>query len=269
MSFPLCKACNVEDFSEPALRDAITHVYGTDIAPPGREDRKMWEVGMATRALQTSGALRPDAEILGVGAGHEATVYYLTNMVRRVFATDLYLTPGSWARTAASTMLADPAQYWGQAWHPRRLVVQHMDATELMYDDGSFDGIFSSSSIEHFGTPEAVRRSASEMCRVLKRGGVCTLSTELRLLGEGDGLPGTRLFTGSELHELIVEGLPWELVEPLELTVSPLTRRTVVDFAEALADVAAGRSQWTTYPHVVLSSGTYTWTSVHLVLSRK
>ena len=37
---------------------------------------------MSVRALRDFGALRPDALMLGVGAGTEATVFYLTNHVQ-------------------------------------------------------------------------------------------------------------------------------------------------------------------------------------------
>ncbi len=258
----------MEDFLNPSLRAAMTDVYDSDAVPPGAEDRKMREVGMAVRALDAFGALRPDAEILGMGAGREATCFHLTNVVRRVFATDLYLNPGVWELTASRDMLGDPSPYWGRTWNPRRLVVQHMDATELLCEDGSFDGIFSSSSIEHFGSGQAIRRSAAEMCRVLKPGGVCTLTTELRLQGDGDGFPGTRLFTSEALQELLVDDLPWELVEPIDATVSPATRRVVVDFVQALDDVTQGRPRWSTYPHLLLADSGYVWTSVHLALRR-
>ena len=46
---------------------------------------------------------RPDAEVLGVGAGNEPTVFWLTNHVRRVFATDLYLAEG-WEESASHRM---------------------------------------------------------------------------------------------------------------------------------------------------------------------
>ena len=51
----------------------------------------------------------------------------------------------------------------------RRLVVQHMDALDLRYEDESFDGIFSCGSIEHFGSLENVAVAAGEMARVLNR----------------------------------------------------------------------------------------------------
>jgi SAM-dependent methyltransferase len=264
-----CKACNVEDFAVPSLQSVIRDVYQADITPPGREDRKMWEIGMAVRALGTFGALKPDAELLGVGAGREITVFHLTRFVRRVFATDLYLSPGDWERTASTDMLGNPGQYWSNPWNERRLVVQHMDALDLRYEDGVFDGIFSSSSIEHFGSIDDVRRSLAEMCRVLKPGGICSISTELRIAGDGPGFPGTLLFSPDELTPLLLDGLPWELVEPLDVTVSPRTQQVVVDFAEASADVRAGRPQWSTYPHVLLESEGNTWTSVHVALRRR
>ena len=263
-----CRVCNVEDFLDPELQEAMHQVYGVPIAPPGREDRKYWEVGMASRSLQAFGAVRADAEILGVGAGHEATMFHLTRLVRRVFATDLYLDPADWERTAPTSVLADPGRYWGGPWEPRRLVVQHMDALDLRYEDGVFDGIFSSSSIEHFGDHEAVRRAAAEMCRVLKHGGVCSVSTELKLKGDGPGFSDTNLFTVEELLDLFLTGNDWELVEPLDTTLSPITLSRMVDFEEAAEDVRAGRPSWRTYPHIVMRFGGYVWTSVHLALRR-
>jgi SAM-dependent methyltransferase len=265
---PLNKLCNVEDFADESLAQRIAEIHGARPVS-GREERKSWEVGMAALALQTLGAARPEAEILGVGAGHEATVFHLTNVVRRVFATDLYLTPGSWERTALTEMLASPERFWGGRWNPRRLVVQHMDATDLRYEDGSFDGVFSSSSIEHFGTDQTVRRSAEEMCRVLRPGGICSVSTEFRIRGGGEGIHEIRLFSDVELQRLLVEDLPWDLVDPLDLTLSTTTAQVEVNFLEASDDVIKGRPNWSTYPHIVLTAGGYAWTSVHLALRRR
>jgi SAM-dependent methyltransferase len=151
----------------------------------------------------------------------------------------------------------------------RRLVVQHMDALDQAYEDGSFDGIFSSSSIEHFGGPEEVRRAAAEMHRVLRPGGVLSLATELRLEGPPPGLPGTLLFDERELLELIVGDLGWRLADRLDATVSPATRAGEVPFAVAAADVARGGVEWSRYPMLVLREGAHVWTSVHLALVKE
>ena len=91
---------------------------------------------MTARALRDHGALRDDAEILGVGAGQESTIFWLTRHVRRVFATDLYHEEDSWSETDSGPgMLVSPAWGAGQEWNPRRLVAQHMDGTRLNYED--------------------------------------------------------------------------------------------------------------------------------------
>jgi hypothetical protein len=86
-----CKLCELEDFSDPELRELIRDVFASDREhfgdsdfPAGREYRKYWEVAMTLRAFRSLGVLRNDARVLGVGAGREATVYWLTRHVGEV-----------------------------------------------------------------------------------------------------------------------------------------------------------------------------------------
>ena len=155
-------------------------------------------------------------------------------------------------------MLERPGDYAPCPWNPQRLEVEHMDALDLRYEDGSFDGVFSSSSIEHFGGHAELARALGELYRVLKPGGVASLSTEYRLRGPGPGLPGTLLFDARELVELVVDAQPWKPVEPLDLGLSLRTR------ASALPRTGAE----TRRPHIVLEEGEYTFTSVHLALRK-
>ncbi|HKH22940.1 MAG TPA: class I SAM-dependent methyltransferase [Solirubrobacterales bacterium] len=294
-----CKLCGLEDFEDSELREVMRDVYSGDLRehpdfPTGREHRKFWEVAMSARALRDFGALRPEAEILGVGAGREATIFWLTKHAKRVFATDLYLADDSWSVTDSSVeMLIDPARATGMDWDPQRLVVQHMDALELRYEDESFDGIFSSGSIEHFGSLDDIRRSVEEMCRVLKPGGVAGISTEFRLEGPPPGMPGTVMFDEAQLREVVVDGVGWEFASPLELSVSDATLATEIDWRSLFEEPPPqppstlrqhirsrlpGRLRWerpeppptkhlpTTYPHIVLRLDDLVWTSVHLAL---
>lgn len=276
--------CDIHDFSNPELVEWIRRIFPHDAArfgprfPRGVEYRKHWEVAMTARGLEAGGALRPDAELLGVGAGNEPTIFWLTTMAHRVFATDLYMAPG-WEESANSSMLTDPGLHWSGSWNARRLVVQHMDALDLHYEDGSFDGIFSSSSIEHFGGHEDVRRAVDEMHRVLRPGGTLALATELRLAGPSPGMAGTQLFSAAELLELVVGDRDWELIDQLQADVCATTSAGATSFSAALADLAAhvaehGRLdyetlRWSRYPHVVLEHGAHRWTSVHLCLRRR
>jgi SAM-dependent methyltransferase len=272
MAGRFCKLCALEDFGDASLRTLIRSAFAyrakRDAAfPSGREYRKLWEVGMSLRAFRELGLLGT-SRFLGVGAGAEPTLFWLTHRARCVVATDLY--DEAWGEQAPPTMLSDPGVHATCPWDPRRLVVERMDARELRFEDNSFDGVFSASAIEHFGDYEDVRRALTEVRRVLRPGGIATLSTEYRVSGAGPGLPGVLIFDEAELRSVLeADGSTWELVEPLDVTISEATLQTVVDFDEAAADVMAGRD-WRTYPHILLrhSSGV-TWTSVHVVLRRQ
>ena len=289
-----CKLCELADFRHPDLRDLIRDVNGVGPErptwPEGEEHRKAWEIAMSARALRDHGALGADAEILGVGAGQESTIFWMTRHARRVFATDLYLEQDSWSATdSGAGMLVEPAWRAGAVWNSRRLVVQHMNGLDLRYEDESFDGIFSSGSIEHFGELDDIRKSVEEMYRVLKPGGVAAIATEYRIEGP-PGIPGTRLFDEAELRSVLLDGMRWKPASELDLTIDEETLNTIVDWRRLikgdpgayptlrrrLFSVARGRG-WDPpepeveydlppLPHLVIRWDDYVWTSVHLAL---
>jgi SAM-dependent methyltransferase len=270
----LCKLCELADFADPELRELIRDAYASDLEhfgdpdfPSGREYRKYWEVAMTLRAFRSLGVLREDARVLGVGAGREATMYWLTRYVGEVVSTDIYETEDAWSETDSSAdMLTDPGRYWDGDWRPDRLVVRHMDALELSFEDESFDAIFSSSSIEHFGDFPDVRRSVEEMFRVLRPGGVLALATEFRIEGDRIGYPGLLRFDEPELRALLLDGLWWDPATPMELSISDETVASAVEMSDAIADQESGRRGWTRYPHIVLRHEQFLWTSVHVAL---
>src|SRR3990172_231004 len=119
-----------------------------------------------------------------------------------------------------------------------------------------FDGIFSSSSIEHFGDLPSVRRAVEEISRVLKSGGILTLSTEFRLQGPGPGLDGTLVVGATELHDVVLKDLAWSPVWPIAVDVSRATLESEQSVDEAVASPDGGR-----IPHIVLRSGPLLWTA--------
>jgi len=145
------KVCCFEDFYDTELNQIIQSVYEEDIAkyPPLflAFHRKRWEVAMSIRALKHFGIMNRDSIILGVGAGTEGTIFYLTRFVKQVFATDLYLNSWIWSGEAPYMMLFEPQKYSTCQFEQNRLVVQHMDGRWLLYPDNTFDGIYSSGSI--------------------------------------------------------------------------------------------------------------------------
>lgn len=279
-SVPLNAVCQRRDFR--VLRSWFREIFqwGADVFgdqyPVGAEYRKHWEVVQAARAFHEGGVLGETAEVLGVGAGTEPTLFWLTNHVRRVFATDLYLAEG-WEESASSRMMTDPGTAWRGPWNPRRLVVQHMDALDLRYEDDSFDGVFSSSSIEHFGGYDEVRRSVEEAYRVLRPGGVFAVSTEMRVSGPDPHLPDILMFTWDQLHEFVIDAAPWNMLGGLresfpeaDVPVQPFDEAAeyVQSHVARYGEIVWHELHWPRLPHILLSHSGCEWTSVHLALRK-
>jgi len=248
----LNKVCELEDWSRiEELADVPRH-------------RKYWERVQLMRGLRCLGALRPDAFVLAVGAGHEPPVYELTNSVRWVFCTDLYGSTGFGEADAA--MLRDPDAFAIQPSNRRRLVVQHMNALDLRYEDESFDAVFSLSSIEHVGGFDAAKTAIREMTRVLKPLGVLGIATELIVNGMPHfSAPHLELFTPDTFVELLNSATPGSICEPMDFTVSPATIQTALSMDEALRQTGEKRLQ---LPHVVVSIGTIQFTSAFAFLRK-
>jgi len=260
------KVCEVGDFEHPELRDVISEIYPDYDVRGGGLNRKFWEVAMSVRALRRFGAVHADAVILGVGAGTEATSFSLSNYVRLVVATDLYQGSGEWAKFAPLTMLTDPARHAPCPFRADRLVVQHMDGRDLQYPNNTFDGIYSSSSIEHFGSREAVREASAEMARVLKPGGVLTLSTEYKVAGpRGNGwaIGNTIIMSMADIQEMIVAASGLAPVDEIDTRLSDETMRQTRDMESILnGDMSQGNS------NIMIAHKGYIFCSIHLTLRK-
>jgi SAM-dependent methyltransferase len=281
------KLCDRRDFDEPELRAAIRDVVpGRD--PDSELERKLWEYAMLVLFLEDVGALREDARVLAVGAGHEAPLYWLANRVGKVVATDIYGEGGFAYREARGSMLTDPAGFAPYPYREDRLEARHMDGRELEFEDGSFDVVFSLSSIEHFGDSRDVARAAREIGRVLRPGGHAFVVTEcfvgrprvvdsalvqtgIRLLTGGrkcaTATPrrrATEVFTPRELELRIVRPSGLRLMQPLELDLSPETFENVVQLDGGHGDGGAAAR----YPHILVKAHGAPWTSVALALQR-
>ena len=262
------KLCDIRDFDDPEVRARIDDIT-PGVEPPTHLHRKHWEFAMLTLFLEDSGLLREDARILSVGAGNETVLFWLANRVAKVVATDIYGEGSFGEREADRTMLTDPASFSPYPYRESHLEVRHMDARELEFPDNSFDAVFSLSSIEHFGSWADIRRSASEMGRVLRPGGAAFIATECFLGRSMFGLRAIRIFTPRTLLSEIVGPSGLELVQPLA-TTAPETSANVIELDRD------GRITSTTgaeYPHIAvrvkrLGIHTQSWTSVGLAMSK-
>jgi ubiquinone/menaquinone biosynthesis C-methylase UbiE len=269
MTISLCKVANIADFKDQDFLNIFKKYdyLGTKQFPQAVENvslqnRKTWEIAMAMYSFDTLGVINQNAEILGIGAAKEETISMLSNHVKRVFATDIYLDGGSWQHWYERELLMDARPYMGNLYNHRRVVWQHVDGRDLPYEDNSFDGIFSCSSLEHFGNESDIRKSIEEACRVLKPGGIAAISSEFKISGYGDGFANVQLFDKERIERVWVDGIDWELVEMIDYE---LDDTDFIDFERSISDV---EYQKTAHPHIKLDNGSYKWTSVHMTFRK-
>jgi SAM-dependent methyltransferase len=283
------KLCDLPDFDDPALRAMLRDIVAPGYSPEEELRRKFWEYAMLGLYLEEVGALRDDAEVLSIAAGHEEPLYWLTNRVGRVVATDIY-GEGSFAvdgREADASMLTDPGHWAPYAYRADRLEVRSMDALNIEYPDNSFDIVFSLSSIEHFGQPADIRRAAAEMGRVVKPGGHLVIVTELlvkphpldwaplqvaiKTLSGGRRLPRATMrkrmmdaFRPRDLQRDVIAPTGLQPVQPLDQTLSPSTYDNLITWIGQDMRPATGND----YPHILLKGHGAPWTSAFLAFQK-
>ncbi|MBA2505887.1 MAG: class I SAM-dependent methyltransferase [Thermoleophilaceae bacterium] len=289
MSRRFAKLCDVEDFRDEELLEVLRSIL-PERDPATHVERKVWEFGQLALFLSANGLMREDVSALAIGAGDERILFWLANRLGRVVATDIYGEGDFASREAASSMLVDPASHAPYPYREDRLEVLEMDARSLDFEDGSFDVVFSLSSFEHFGSPAEIARAASEAGRVLRPGGRALIVTEcfvrrhwrnsaafdfavrVGTLGfkRRRATPRRRevvdqVFTPRELRKRIVEPSGFELMEPLDLSISAESFENVARYG------AGGRLEPVSgsfYPHILVQSDRSLFTSVALPLRK-
>jgi ubiquinone/menaquinone biosynthesis C-methylase UbiE len=267
----LNKLCELEDWQNLGLRDAIRvmsphMVRAFPDYPDLKEHRKAWEYAQLFSGLQTLGALRADAVVLGVAAGHESPLYELTKHVRWVFATDIYGAGVFTGHESDATMLHNPDQFALDSYNRNRLVVQYMDARDLRFEPETFDIVYCLSSIEHFGGEPGARTALLEMQRVMKPGAVLMLTTECIVNGADPlSIENLELFSPEALTALLASVPQLKPIEEISFKISHKTLKHVIPLERAVNDGLAGHTE---YPHIVLELSGRQFTSVSVFLRK-
>ncbi len=200
-SVPLNKIPHVADLENPEWKMVIDDMKDIFTLDEHSFHRKIWESVHVVYALMKSGYLAPENKGLAVGAGREQILYYLAHKVAHITGIDLY--EGQYLGGEDERDIPEvPEKYRPFQYPGEKLKLLRMNALELDFQDDSFDFIFSLSSIEHFGRLSDIRRALLEMYRVLKPGGGCLITTEVKLNRLGGKVPNTRIFRMEDLMSL-------------------------------------------------------------------
>ena len=274
------KVCDIRDFDDPAFRARAAELR-PDLDLAWQLDRKTWELTMLSLFLEEAGVLDGRSEVLSVGAGREAIVFWLARRVGRMVASDLYGHGEFAGSEAPEEMLVHPERLSPYGGELGNLEVRVADGRSLEeFGDASFDAVFSLSSIEHFGAAAEIRRAAAAVGRVLRPGGVAFLATELSLSSppaprrvaqaalralSGGRLARREVSSREELPRAVIDPSGLDLLQALELSISP----------ESFDNLAVRRfRRWlrtptgSFHPHMALRVAGETFTSVALPLCK-
>jgi SAM-dependent methyltransferase len=254
---PLSCLCHPRAWDDPDWR-SVGRLLGLP-QEEGWLHRKAFEWTQCVYGLERMGALGRGRRVLGVAAGHECILYYLANRSDLTVATDLYQGDFtvSLAGEANPDFLTDPEKFAPFVYRQQCLAGLPADALRLPFRAGSFDVVYSLSSIEHFGGHDRAAEAVREMARVLRPGGVACIATEMVL--EGGQHP--EYFTREDLdHWVIGASTDLALVEPLDETYPP---------QEYFDDPVLLCEDPLKQPHVVLAVDDWRFTSVVLFFRKR
>jgi SAM-dependent methyltransferase len=251
----LCELANPAKWDNP---EWMTLLRDLKVISPDKQSmhRKGYEFTQLVYGLERLDRLREDADVLSVGAGHEAVLYWLANHVGSVVGTDMY-EEGRWdsigAREGDPRVIARPQDYAPFPYREDRLVFLKMDGRALGFRSGTFDIAYSLSSIEHFGGLTGAQTAVDEMVRVLKPGGILVLATEYMLAGA----PHEEVFQPAEIHALVNH--------PGLRLVQPIDEQVYQRYEYAAVDLYKNRFQT---PHMVVRMGETVFTTVMVFLEK-
>jgi len=203
------KLIDREDWNVEPLGSLIREAYHLSVLrhPTGivaPYDSKLWENALAVESLSK---LSPESNVLGVGAGLEVTSFMLANRGLNVFASDIYLAADQWDEPALKAFALNPELVFPN-YSRERIFPMHVDARFLPFPDEYFDGVYSSGSLEHFGSEEDIVQSIKEIIRVMKVGARASISTEFRVSGPQGQItwdPSVYLFTKEFLSTIFLD----------------------------------------------------------------
>jgi len=246
----LNRLCDIRDWEAGGVLSRIME----DLKEGCYIHRKAWEYAMCIYGLETLGVVNPSSCAISVGAGYERPLFYFSNKIKRMVATDLYEESG---KEDEPFMLTSPENFAPFPYKKDNLQVLRMDGTKLEFGDELFDFAFSLSAIEHFGSRDNMKKAMTELFRVLKPNGVLCLTTEFIL----NNSKHQEYFSLDELREYILGSTKFLLAGgEIDLSISKNLLDDPIDVSiEKNLNIS---------PHIILKNGEVIWTSIVLFLRK-
>ncbi len=274
------KLIEVEDFAAPELRPHLKRIAHDDALRLGlpeavvAPDAQHWVGAMALKALVEAGATGPGKFVAGVGAGVDPLAFTAASDGAVVFACDTYLELTPRTDVAPAAMMVRPRQFSMLDYPCGHVVPVHGDPRRLELPTGFFDGVYCADPFSALDSFEAVEAVAMEAARILKPGGVASVTGLFRLEGPNDrawvketGL----LFTADAIERHIVRASGLVPVSAFSDRISPRTyegQSVLQDFMRRAVKVETLQDKRNASPNLVLFHEGFAFCAFHLTLRK-
>ncbi|MCR9138516.1 MAG: class I SAM-dependent methyltransferase [Alphaproteobacteria bacterium] len=281
-TLPRTKLIDATDFNHPELLPFLKAVAEVDGMAFGNGDMEFpadtthWQDAMSLRVFDQFGLFElPGRLVAGIGAGMGDLAFQMASQGAVVVAADRYLDATPLSAYAPADMLVRPEGYSNRTYPRGGVMPLHADPRALALPSGFFDAVYAANVLEHLSSAEEVQAAAVEIGRVLKPGGIASISTEF-LLQAPERATWSRgnwqLFSPELIESTIVTPSGLAFVDreyetqPSELTFAG--KRILTDFAEqsrSFKDLKAARNL---HPNLVMYHDGFLFCSIHITLQK-
>jgi SAM-dependent methyltransferase len=167
--------------------------------------RKSWEHVQQYTNLNKLGLVSETSKGISFGAGRESMMYYMSHIVREMWATDLYYSDTRWVGDANTDnpegfVKSNPPLSYDE----NSLKAMYMDMRDAsFFENDYFDFAYSSCSISHIGNYDDFLSHLQEARRILRPGGAYVVTTEISVNEKLVVNPGMYFFNSDYLANLI------------------------------------------------------------------
>ncbi|WP_223786686.1 class I SAM-dependent methyltransferase [Marinicella meishanensis] len=199
------KYCVCEDWYEADFDYVVKQILQQNAS----QRRKQWECATIFLNLAHHGMFSGDKVGAAFGAGREKLLYIIAPLTQAFHATDLYTMQTVW-KTANIKRFNTPEEFVKAAApagsNTDNMKVHDMDMRDLSYfADDSLDFCYSACAFEHIGDRDDFIQHLKEVRRVLKPGGIYSMTTEFLFGDATKTLPHNYKFDLEYLRELFIE----------------------------------------------------------------
>lgn len=229
---------------------------------------------MRLKTFDDFGVVMPGALICGVGAGAEPTTFALADKGCIVFPVDRYLEVTARSGVTPASMMVRPGQYTRRPYARGSVVPVHSDPRALALPSNFFDGVYATAEIGRLGSLDALAASVEEIGRILKPGGIATVTVEFLLEGP-NGAAGfdddVLLMTPDLIQRYVVAPSGMALIDAPSFEISSQTydsRAVLQDFNSTVGRHRTVEQKKNVHPNLVIFHDGFLFCPIHLTLRK-